>query len=174
MNLMGNGFSRVDVEEFNPGFHWLPNSALFLGGPCYFRRLRSVLVSPEGELEFFFFSRWINLMSNKPPFRILFLILSRPILDLEKFLSRPEFLTHPLSLSSHCYSFIYFFLFLYFTIFHLSRNQFCFNRGGLKRWFALEIFFHPTCNDRYNFITREIISFELSLSPYFWRRLKRY
>lgn len=58
MNLMGNGFSRVDVEEFNPGFHWLPNSALFLGGPCYFRRLRSVLVSFRAcrkvNLNFFF------------------------------------------------------------------------------------------------------------------------
>lgn len=31
MNL--NGFSRVDVEKFNPGSHWLPNSALFLGEP---------------------------------------------------------------------------------------------------------------------------------------------
>ena len=31
MNL--NGFSRVDAQEFNPGFHWLPNSALFLGEP---------------------------------------------------------------------------------------------------------------------------------------------
>lgn len=125
MNLMGNGFSRVDVEEFNPGFHWLPNSALFLGGPCYFRRLRSVLVSPEGELEFFFFSRWINLTSNKPSFQILFLILSRPILDLEKFLSRPEFLTHSppaLSLSSHCYSFIYF-TFLFIFIFHNFPSQ---------------------------------------------------
>lgn len=124
MNLMGNGFNRVDVEEFNPGFHWLPNSALFLGGPCYFRRFRSVLVSPEGELEFFFFSRWINLMSNKPSFRILFLILSRPILDLEKFLSRPEFLTHsPPSLSLSLFALLLLYIFLFIFIFHNFPSQ---------------------------------------------------
>lgn len=128
MNLMGNGFSRVDVEEFNPGFHWLPNSALFLGGPCYFRRLRSVLVSPEGELEFFFFSRWINLTSNKPSFQILFLILSRPILDLEKFLSRPEFLTHSppaLSLSLRIVTPLYISFYFYISQFSISAGISC-------------------------------------------------
>ena len=44
MNL--NGFSRVDVEEFNPGSHWLPNSALFLGEPRVILE-DFVLVSPR-------------------------------------------------------------------------------------------------------------------------------
>ena len=56
MNL--NGFSRVDVEEFNPGFHWLPNSALFLGEPRVILE-DFVLVSPRKvnlKRNFFFFS----------------------------------------------------------------------------------------------------------------------
>lgn len=56
MNLMENGFSRVDVEEFNPGFHWLPNSALFLGEACYFRRLVPFLFRRKVNLKRNFFS----------------------------------------------------------------------------------------------------------------------
>lgn len=72
-------------------------------------------------------------MSNKSSsanrlFQILFLTLSKPILDLEKFLSPPEIFdplihSHSLSLSSHCYSFMR----VYFTIF----SQLRFNRESV-------------------------------------------
>lgn len=63
-------------------------------------------------------------MSNKPSFRILFLILSRPILDLEKFLSRPEFLTHsPPSLSLSLFALLLLYIFLFIFIFHNFPSQ---------------------------------------------------
>lgn len=161
MNL--NGFSRVDVEEFNPEFHWLPNSALFLGEPRVILEDSVPFLFRRGRWTWrgisFFFQQvdklWCQINRLPPTAFPKFYFFQAYFRSREISFSTRNFwpANSPPALS-------------------LSP------RIVILLCVCISQFFHSCVLIEKAFISpsdRYIISFELFLSPsYFWRRLKRY